>query len=38
MIIPFIYKIYDDFIDIVINKRIKNYLKHKKIELLKKKN
>jgi len=33
IVIPFIYKIFDDFIDNILNKRIKKYLKNKKIEV-----
>tara|TARA_B110000858_G_scaffold144204_1_gene163755 strand:+ start:4562 stop:5266 length:705 start_codon:yes stop_codon:yes gene_type:complete len=34
IIIPFVYTIFDDFINKVLNKRIKNYFKKKKLEVL----
>tara|TARA_B110001450_G_scaffold91740_1_gene86996 strand:+ start:33425 stop:34120 length:696 start_codon:yes stop_codon:yes gene_type:complete len=37
IIIPFIYKIFDDFIDNILNKRIKNFLRKKKIDVYTKK-
>ena len=33
IIIPFLYKIFDDFIDNILNKRIKNYLRKNNIEV-----
>ena len=37
IIIPFIYKIFDDFIDNILNKRIKNFLRKKSIDVYTKK-
>tara|TARA_Y100000389_G_scaffold186041_1_gene206040 strand:- start:814 stop:1506 length:693 start_codon:yes stop_codon:yes gene_type:complete len=37
IIIPFIYKIFDDFIDNILNKRIKNFLRKKNIDVYTKK-